>query len=57
MTGGDIAVIAVLLVAVFFAARSLWKKQKQGGCAGCSCGCSECSGGCSGCCGSELDKK
>ncbi len=45
-TFGDIIVIAVLLVAVGFSVRSLWKKKKQGG--GCTGNCASC-GGCCGC--------
>ena len=41
---GDLLVLAVIGLAVFFAARTLRKDRKQGGCAGCS--------GCGGNCGS-----
>ena len=48
-TFGDIIVLAVIAVIVFFVVRSLIKQSKSGGCAG-SRKCS--SGGCSGCGGS-----
>lgn len=39
---GDVIVILVLAVIVFFAVRAMWRRRKEGGCSGCS--------GCSGCC-------
>ena len=47
MNPGDIIVIIVVLVGVFFALRHVFRRRKSGGC----CGCSSCSGcsGCSGC--------
>lgn len=44
MSPGDIIVIVVVLVGVFFALRHVFRRRKSGGC----CGCSSCSG-CSGC--------
>ena len=47
MTLGDIIVIAVILVLVALAARSIYKAKKKGGCCGdcascgCGCGCSK----------------
>ena len=43
----DILIIAVIVVAVFFAVRHVVKLRKSGGCAcgssgGCSCGCAGC---------------
>ena len=43
---GDIIVLSVLGTVVAFAARSLWKDHKRGGCAGCSHNCRSCSGAC-----------
>jgi len=46
---GNLIVIIILAVLVFFAARSIWRSHKSGGCAGCSgCGGGSCAG-CSGC--------
>lgn len=46
MTIGDIIVIAVILVLVAIAVRSLYNLKKKGGCCGecssCGCGCSTC---------------
>lgn len=42
---GDVIILAVIGVAVFFAIRSLRKDHKKGGCTGCS----GCSGGCGSC--------
>ena len=42
---GNLIALAVLLLIVGFAARSMWKKHKNGG--GCGCGCEGCSCGCS----------
>lgn len=44
---GDILVLLILAVAVWFAVRYMWRESKKGGCAGCS-GCSGCKPG-SGC--------
>ena len=42
---GELIVILIVAVAVFLAARSLWKGHKTGGsCSGCSGGCSSCHG-------------
>ena len=41
---GDVIILAVIGLAVFFAVRVMRKDRKKGGCAGCS--------GCSGHCGS-----
>ena len=40
-----VVIAAVLAIALFFAARSVYRNSKSGGCSGCSGGC----GGCSGC--------
>lgn len=40
MNPGDIIVIIVVLVGVFFALRHVFRRRKSGGC----CGCSSCSG-------------
>ncbi|MBR0342833.1 MAG: FeoB-associated Cys-rich membrane protein [Oscillospiraceae bacterium] len=41
---GNLIVIAVLAIVVFFAARSVWRTHKSGGCSGCGGNCSGCSG-------------
>ena len=46
---GDIIVLGVIAVAVFFAIRSIRMDHKSGGCAGCS-KCSGCNGHCGGTC-------
>ncbi len=55
MTAGDMIIIAVLLVAVFFAARAIIKSKKSGGCSGDCSSCGKCGGcsGCSGCCSAQ----
>lgn len=45
MNAGDIIIIAVVAVCVFFALRSVVRSRKKGGC---SCGCSDCTA-CPGC--------
>ena len=40
MNPGDIMVIVMVLVGVFFALRHVFRRRKSGGC----CGCSSCSG-------------
>ena len=42
----EIAIIAVIALAVFFALRTVVRMRKSGGC---SCGCSGCSGCCASC--------
>ena len=42
---GNLIVIIILAVLVFFAARSIWRTHKSGGCSGCGGGsCAGCSG-------------
>ncbi len=43
MSVWDYLVLAAVVLAVFFAVRSIVKRRKKGGCAGCSGNCSACS--------------
>lgn len=43
MNVGTLIIAALVLLAVFFAVRSIWKRRKQGGCAGCP-NCAACVG-------------
>lgn len=43
---GNLIVIAILIVVVGLAVRSIWRSRKSGGC---GCGCDGCAGGCAGC--------
>lgn len=50
---GDIIIVAVIVIAVFFILRSQIRKFHRGECGG---GCAGCSGSCCGCMGSHVEE-
>ncbi len=45
MSLGTIATALAVCLMAFFAAKSVWKNRKAGGCSSCGCGCSGCQPG------------
>lgn len=50
---GDIIIVTVIAIAVFFILRSQIRKLRRGQCGG---GCAGCSGSCCGCVGSRVEE-